>query len=333
MATIRTDTNYRKRLIRVGMRPPNLPVSRLLPDNWDNLPRTNHPLECRCVNSPFNLKRLIYEHEERKGMLYLYEGLITTYPSDKFADAFLKKVGEVVPDELRSITMDDIGLFEDDDTPVIENIVATPLSNGVASMITFTVPVYREDIAKLGDKVKSIAKDISIYGYYLTDVEEIEHELSDDIAVVKVQFEAKFPNDKFWFKDTLYHVSPLKYLDKIRRNGLVPGSKSKEFGYEDRVYLFNDMPIDRVLQYGKDKAKVIGDSGFCLFSIQRDNLRSMNTYKSGKLKFYVDSAYGTENGVEALFTYGNIPLSVIDNEFKIYPIDDLSSPMTGFFGK
>ena len=332
MATIRTDTNYRKRLIRVGMRPPNLPASRLLPDNWDDLPRTNHPLECRCVNSPFNLKRLIYEHEERKGMLYLYEGLITTYPSDKFADAFLKKVGEVVPDELRSITMDDIGLFEDDDTPVIENIVATPLSNGVASMITFTVTVYREDIAKLEDKVKSIAKDISIYGYYLTDVEEIEHELSDDIAVVKVQFEAKFPNDKFWFKDTLYHVSPLKYLDKIRRNGLVPGSKSKEFGYEDRVYLFNDMPIDGILQYGNDKAKITGDSGFCLFSIQRDNLRSMNTYKSGKLKFYVDSAYGTENGVEALFTYGNIPLSVIDNEFKIYPIDNLSSPMTGFLG-
>lgn len=330
MATIRTDPNYRKRLIRVGLRPPNLPASRLIPDNWNDLPKTNHQLECRCLNSPFNLKHLIHEHEERKGMLYLHEGLITTYPADKFADAFLKKVGEVVPYELRSITLDDIGLFEDDDTPVIENVVATPLSNGVASMMTFTIPVYRDDIAKLENKVKSIAKDIHIYGYYLTDVEEIEHELSNDIAVVKVQFEAKFPNDKFWFKDTLYHVSPLKYLDKIRRNGLVPRSKSKEFGYEDRVYLFNDMPIDGILQYGKNKARVVGDSEFCLFSIKRDKLRSLDTYKSGKLKFYVDSAYGAENGVEALFTYGNIPLSVIDDEFKIYRVDNLQNPRTGF---
>ena len=153
MATIRTDTNYRKRLIRVGMRPPNLPASRLLPDNWDGLPRTNNPIECRCVNSPFNLKRLIYEHEERKGMLYLYEGLITTYPSDKFADAFLKKVGQVVPDELRSITMDDIGLFEDDDVTVIPNTIKINKTIEAEKSEFIPTDILKEVIEKIDDIV------------------------------------------------------------------------------------------------------------------------------------------------------------------------------------
>ena len=309
------------------MRPSNMPLSRLLPESWNHLPGTVN-ISCRCVNSPFNLKNLIYEKEEKNRIFFLYEGLIKTFPSKKFIEDFWRKVGEIVPDELKELTWEETGILPRN-TPIFGDEDTTDMTDEIHGSIGFFVPVYRDEIDTLRKTVNKVANGMSVHGYCLTDVDEMDHALMDEIAVVRVQFEAKFPADRFRFAPTLYHVAPLKYLNKIRKNGLVPKSKSSEFEYEDRVYLFNNMPLGGVLQYGEYKASQAGDSGFCLFSIDYGKLSSLETFKDGRLKFYVDNAFDNNNGMaQALFTYGNIPLSVMDNKFKIYHLADMNNPET-----
>ena len=324
---IYTHNKSRLGLLRRGMRPSNMPLSRLLPESWNHLPGTKN-ISCRCVNSPFNLKNLIYEKEEKKGVFFLYEGLIKTFPSKKFIDGFWRKVDGVVPDELKELTWEETGILPRN-TPIFGDEDTTNMIDEIHGSIGFFVPVYRDEIDTLRKTVNKVANDMAVHGYCLTDVDEIDHDLAEEIAVVRVQFEAKFPADRFRFAPTLYHVAPLKYLNKIRRNGLVPKSKSTEFEYDDRVYLFNRMPLDGILQYGEYKASQAGDSGFCLVSIDYGNLSSLETFKDGRLKFYVDNAFDNNNGMaQALFTYGNIPLSVMDDEFKVYNLNDMDNPET-----
>lgn len=327
MDMIYTHNKSRLGLLRRGMRPSNMPLSRLLPESWNHLPGTVN-ISCKCVNSPFNLKNLIYEKEEKNRIFFLYEGLIKTFPSKRFIDGFWKKVGEIVPDELKELTWDETGILPRN-TPIFGDEDTTNMTDEIHGSIGFFVPVYRDEIDTLRKTVNKVANNMAVHGYCLTDVDEMEHALKDEIAVVRVQFEAKFPADRFRFAPTLYHVAPLKYLNKIRKNGLVPKSKSSEFEYEDRVYLFNNMPLGGVLQYGEYKASQAGDSGFCLFSIDYGKLSSLETFKDGRLKFYVDNAFDNNNGMaQALFTYGNIPLSVMDNKFKIYHLADMNNPET-----
>lgn len=272
-----------------------MPLSRLLPSSWNDLPGTKN-ISNRCVNSPFNLRNLIYEKEEKKGVFFLYEGLIKTFPSKKFIDGFWKKVDGVVPDELKDLTWSDVGMGNKD-VPLFGDSVSSDPADEIHGSIGFFVPVYRDEIDTLRKTVNKVANGMAVHGYCLTDVDEMNHDLAEEIAVMRVQFEAKFPADRFRFAPTLYHVAPLKYLNKIRKNGLVPKSKSSEFKYDDRVYLFNKMPLEGILQYGEYKASQAGDSEFCLFSIDYGKLSSLETFKDGRLKFYVDNAFDNNNGM------------------------------------
>ena len=242
-------------------------------------------------------------------------------------------MGDIVPDELKDLTWSDTGL-SNKDVPLFGDSVSSNPIDEIHGSIGFFVPVYRDKIDTLRKTVNKVANDMSVHGYCLTDVDEMDHALMEEIAVVRVQFEAKFPADRFRFAKVLHHVAPLKYLQKIRRNGLVPRSKSSEFEYDDRVYLFNKMPLEGVLKYGERKTRTVGDSGFCLFSIDYGKLSSLETFKDGRLKFYVDNAFDNNNGgAEALFTYGNIPLSVMDNEFKVYNLNNMNNPTADFLHK
>ena len=49
---------------RRGMRPRDKRVSRLLPIGLSSSISPIPSLRCRCVNSPFNLKRLVYKRED-----------------------------------------------------------------------------------------------------------------------------------------------------------------------------------------------------------------------------------------------------------------------------
>lgn len=152
----------------------------------------------------------------------------------------------------------------------------------------------------------------------LASVEKLEHVLLPEVDLLVIQFEAKYSAMKFKLADVLLHVAPLKCLEKIKKNGLVPKAKSAEFKYDDRVYLFNQCKESLAVSYGKYKAKDMKDNGFCIFKIQKNNLENFKNYKNGKLRFYVDNAFKTENGVQAIFTYSNVPLELLDDVCLVY---------------
>lgn len=162
------------------------------------------------------------------------------------------------------------------------------------------------------------------YGYLLTSIEKLEHEKMPDVDLLVIQFETKYPVLAFKLADVLLHIAPCKYFEKIKKNGLVPKSKSSEFKYDDRVYLFNQCREDLAIEYGKYKAKTENDTGFCVFKIRRDTLENDPNYKTGKLRFYVDSAFGTGNEIQAIFTYSNVPLRLIDDVCLMYDGPDFS---------
>lgn len=70
-----------------------------------------------------------------------------------------------------------------------------------------------------------LADDLYACGYNLANVELIDvPDKSLCINIVAVSFEAKFSDINFTFNDFLYHVTLLKCLKKICKNGLVPKS-------------------------------------------------------------------------------------------------------------
>lgn len=301
-------------------------VSRLLEgafsEFWfSGLPKW-HGIHIQSVNNPFNLSRLVHENETSKGIRYLSEGLIATYPTKKFMDSLLRGMKSELPYELKKLTFGDIDALDygfDGDETLFGANYATPETDGVSAMFSIVVPVPKSDMGGFKEYIKKEVDSNYVYGYDLTAISEIEQNRREDVVVMVLQFEARFSKDRFKFTDALYHVSPLKNLPKIRKHGLVPMSKSGQFDYKDGVYLFNQCPMSTIVSYGMDKAVNERDIGFCLFTIQRRNLESLNAFKNGKLDFYVDWGFEVdENKVEAVFTYNNIPLSAMDDTCKIF---------------
>ena len=305
--------------------------------HWPNNLRPSYGISIQDINNPFNISRLIYENETSKGIRYIGEGLIVTYPTKKFMDSLLHRLRAELPYELKKLTFGDIDALDygfGKDEVLFGANYATPEVSGVSAMMSIVVPIYKSDMDGFRKYIKQEVDSQYVYGYDLTAINEIEQHKMDDVVVLVLQFEARFSKDKFKFTDVLYHVSPLKNLPKIRKRGFVPMSKSSEFSYNDRVYLFNQCPISTIVSYGMDKAAKANDIGFCMFTIQRNNLESLESFKNGKLDFYVDWGFEVDDGkVEAVFTYNNIPLSVIDDVCTIFYLDKSKQPMELEFKK
>lgn len=61
--------------------------------------------------------------------------------------------------------------------------------------------------------------DFALSGYFMTSYETVVRE---DFIEVYIQFEAKCTDLLADVNDVLYHVAPLKLLNKIASKGLVP---------------------------------------------------------------------------------------------------------------
>lgn len=320
-----------RRLLRRCMRSENAKVTNwLVPAfdrHWpDNLPSVDGR-GCFRISSPFNLRRLVQENEVNQNVKYrVEEGLVRSLPTDKFLDSVGKWLEKNLPTDMQNLTFKDIGEEDSDSSTILGTIDKTPENDGVSAMMSILIPVRKEDMAEFKSRLMSFIEDAYVYGYDLTSIDRYEHKKMEDVVVLSVQFESRFSNDRFGMADVMYHVAPLKILPKIRKNGLVPKSGSSEFKYKDRVYLFNKCPLARMVQYGKYKAEETKDDGFCLFTIFREKIESLETFKDGKLNFYVDWAFDAVPNVEAMFTYGNIPLSVMDDECEVYMLNNLDSP-------
>ena len=68
----------------------------------------------------------------------------------------------------------------------------------------------------------------------------------------------------------------------------------------------------------------MNDNGFCVFKVNKDRLLNDQIFKDGKQRFYLDPAYSMTDTTDqtAIFTYGNIPLRVLDNDYMIVSVKD-----------
>lgn len=281
----------------------------------------------RCFNDPNSMARLIYENETAHGIGFFSEGLICTYPTEKFEKKVRKLIDDCVPEELKILRFCDVNSKDIEDTNVlIDSIDKDKPHNGISPSIVFLVPLFkRSDTRKI---LNRFIDDTHIYGYDVTSINKYENDLRDDVDIFMIQYEAKRYDWKFELNDVLYHVSPLSRLYGISKRGLVPRSCSNEFKYEDRVYVFNKCPIETVIKYGNFKIEDTDERGFCLFVIMKDKLVNDQKYKNGKIRFYADSVFhdSTRIDVEAMFTYNNIDLRFLEDYCFVFNRNDPSHP-------
>lgn len=284
------------------------------------------------LNHPNKVTKLIRENEN--DYISVFEGLIKTYPIDKLKNEYKKFYENNVDKELRDIKASEIVKVKDQNVKMSE-LSFTSKDN--TSLIFFLIPVHKN--VNPDSIIKKMIDDFYWCGYNFShhnkvkDI-QVNEKYRNDYDVYMIQFEAKFMETNIKLSDYLFHVSPSRYYDKIRKRGLVPTSKSVEFKYPDRIYLFNKTDMEIVKKYGNKKVcdlrttnnqKYVNDDGFFVFKINRDKLMIHQLYKNGKLVFYIDPCYSPDgilkSECEAIFTYNNIPRELIEDDCLYFEVE------------
>lgn len=111
----------------------------------------------------------------------------------------------------------------------------------------------KELLCKFIDKAEKDGYGVSKFGRELAL--SIKQPVDGEVLnLYFVSFEAKFNSFKVNLARSLYHFTSIECLSKIDKVGLTPQSVNPEFTYEKRVYLFNNIPVDEILQFAQDRA-------------------------------------------------------------------------------
>lgn len=274
------------------------------------------PPSCYCLNDPDSVVKYIREHQ--RNYRFVMEGLIATYPTKKVLSRYKSTFKEVVRKELADAEFP--ASFEFGSGKLQDWVLVEDESEEVSPSVGVFVPAADELDA---DRIlKAFADDFQATGYYLTSYQVFRDALPG-FLIVFIQFEAKYTNKLAELADVLYHVTPLKHLPKVLKNGLVPKAKSSEFKYDSRIYLFNKCPKDVVYSYGTAKAVSEHDIGFCVFKTRKEDLLNDLLFKDGKQKLYLDPAFCDEEHPQtAVFTYGNVPLRALSKQYVVVKLDE-----------
>lgn len=201
----------------------------------------------------------------------------------------------------------------------------------ISPLTQFTIPVFsncREDF------LRNFTKQSRAVGYEINDIVTYDVKTQPfcdkQIKILDITVEARYNDMPYEMSDVLYHVSPARYFAKIRKRGLVPNSKSTEFEYPERVYVFNKQNILNLENYGVNKTmsiphlKSLDDGKFCIFKIDGKKIKTSSEFQSGKLKFYIDGSFTPDdNGPDdiALYTYDVICPKYILDDVMVYDVD------------
>lgn len=303
-----------------------------------------------CLNHPSRLTDRIRENERT---LSIYgESLTKTAPQRIAVDAYVKSCEKNLPNELYEITDRDINCGESGKR-IVEFYTSTNPDVPVPFVLSFFLPFYRNDdggrkrvIRNITDRMYSLGWSLSTHDFVKED--DYEQPFDDEnrkITLTSISFEAKYTDFDPVLYGYLYHVVPSRYIEKVRKNGLVPKSGSSFFDYDERVYLFRvedrvsmeDYASNKTLglrlkkneEHEKRKNKDLDrtdDSGFYVLRIDVDELKRSDLYRKGKLRLYLDPSFSREFDCKdsiAVFTYNNIPKNMIEKEILFCKVDDL----------
>lgn len=77
-------------------------------------------------------------------------------------------------------------------------------------------------------------------------------------------------------------------------------------------------------RYGIAKAAGSGDTGFCVFKVQKQDLLDDQLFKNGKQRLYLDPTFSLSQDCTdqtAVFTYGNVPLRTLSKQYVVVKLD------------
>lgn len=241
--------------------------------------------------------------------------MIATYPTEKvlkhFKSLFRKHVQPSLVEE---------PMFPENSQKVYDFAELSDEDEEISPLMMVCVPATDEkDAERL---VKVFTDELVKTGYYMSSYDICK---TSRCLFVYIQFEAKYTNMLVDLADVLYHVSPLKNLQKILKNGLVPYSKANSFKYDDRIYLFNKCDKATVYDYAIYKTIEAKDTGFCVFTVFKSKLLDDPLFKDGKQKFYLDPAFSlsdSKTDQTAIFTRINVPLRILSKQYVVVKLDD-----------
>lgn len=161
------------------------------------------------------------------------------------------------------------------------------------------VKAFNEDEVK-----ENITKAMHLCGYYLADGRIYK----GDNRFIILRYEPKYIDEGTRIVrecQFLYHLSPLKYKEKILKNGFVPRCKNGRFNYPDRCYFFMDnMPKNTILSWipiFQKATKNRKNISHCLYTIDVSKIND-------NVVFYLDP-----NLKGGCYTADNISPNVIVN--------------------
>lgn len=135
-------------------------------------------------------------------------------------------------------------------------------------------------------------------------------EIHDELKSVTITFESKFDDIDYEIPNKLYHLTIKEYSKKIKKNGLVPRSKSKLTSHLDRVYLCKtyqdciDLIPQMMFYYTGEKDRNIYRLGKKLFTKDITPIIYEIDNSDGFIdKFYKDVNYNEKR----FYTLENIP--------------------------
>jgi hypothetical protein len=188
-----------------------------------------------------------------RGSFAIAEGLIKTHPIDKSVDIIKRRFPNV------DVTTDDDGEI-------------------VVSDLTEKLSVYNILFTNLGYFISLV--EINNKWDKTIDLDKVV-----DAVILEPKYDQKMPVPKF-----LYHASPLKYKEKILKNGLALKSLNKVSLHPDRIYLTDSLMTCKIFasRLPKDKLPFYQD-GYCIYSVDTSYIHNLysdiNLKKSG---YYVD---------------------------------------------
>lgn len=320
------------------------PVSSLL--DFSSVPQ--HPFEeslepAWSLNHPQRLVLAIREKEH--AVQYTSEGLIKTYPISKLKDAYKRFFLKHTPSEFHSLKLKDV--YSRANPKQAGVLLSDYCAQVTPELISFVMPFWKDQ--KTEETSRALVDELYVCGYNLSATVSMKQQLvkqplKRDIKLVAYQFEAKYSDTPVKLTSWIYHIAPSRFFQKICKQGLVPSAKSKDFSYPPRIYFFNGPEMQSLRNYGKLKMlslkknfsnPFVADNGFYVFRVAKAKLEAYQQFKDKKLVFYVDPCFKDASTAigecPAVFTYGNIPRSLLDGYCAYFEVGEdglLQDPVT-----
>lgn len=229
---------------------------------------------------------------------------------------------------LLELTYDDIGAKNGEYSGNIVDYVRTLTKNSKTSVslaIQTAVPFFDKDAGTkcINGFMSTVIDSFNRCGYNYSGLKTAETKkqpLSDEVNVLFMTFEAIYSEVIDELSDDIYHITSCDALKSIKANGLVPKScKSGNFQHPSRVYLFSNALVNNMLDFMSERFGI--EEHPCMLKINKQALVSSDSFKSGKMKFYVDPMFTQKYGTIALFTDIVIPAKLLDDEVVCFKFD------------